>query len=340
MLVRAVGDQQTASTRYRVFAHLENLRASGFIPTVETEKKGWPGPLRAISRLRALIRDGQGGVPADLIFVHRRTYPPFFARRLRRPGVPIVFDFDDALFLPPPGAPQDERATRRFGRNFYATVAQANVVICGNQVLAREVQHPSVEILPTPVDCDVFQMSAVAAPNEPVVGWVGHGDNLPFLEALADPLRELSRRHSGFRLVVVADRPPSIEGLEVEFRKWTIEEEVSCFDGIGVGLMPLDDTPWTRAKCAFKALQYMALGIPTVASPVGMNREVVTDGVNGYLATSPESWFRAIDTILGDRERARNLAIAARQTVEAEYSLSVISDRLVSILLDARRSPA
>ncbi|MEJ2189033.1 MAG: glycosyltransferase family 4 protein, partial [Acidobacteriota bacterium] len=242
------------------------------------------------------------------------------------------FDFDDALYLPPPSVPQDERTRKRYRKNFLATVAAADLVICGNRELERHVTQKRTEVLPTAVDCERFRPDTVRSTEAPIVGWVGHADNLPFLEGLAEPLREVARRHPGFRLVVVADRPPRIEGLPIEFRVWKLEDVISCFDGIKVGLMPLDDTPWTRAKCAFKALQYMALGIPPVVSPVGMNREVVEDGDNGFLAETGDDWVRSIDVLLGDHQLARRLADDARKKVEKNYSLDMISRRLVAIL--------
>ena len=165
-----------------------------------------------------------------------------------------------------------------------------------------------------------------------VLGWVGHSDNLLYLESLEQPLRELARRHPQMRLIVVADRPPHLPGLPVEFRRWTLAEEIRCFDGMGIGLMPLDDSAWARGKCAFKAIQYMALGIPPVASPVGMNREVIRHGENGMLAGNEREWFDAIDGLLANPARARTLGLEGRRSVVAHYSLDVVSRRLVQIL--------
>jgi hypothetical protein len=125
-----------------------------------------------------------------------------------------------------------------------------------------------------------------------------------------------------------------IDEVPVEFEPWSLETEVSCFDGMAVGLMPLDDSPWTRAKCSFKLLQYMALGIPAVASPVGMNREVMEDGVNALVASSSSDWFDAIDRLLSDRELAARIARAGRDTVEQRYSLAVLSPKLVGVLAE------
>ena len=330
--MRAVGDECVASTRYRVLAHRDALEGAGFATEVQLQSGSRSKLGRVPARLAELVADTWGSLPADILFIHRRTYPPFFARRQRRPGVPLVFDFDDALYLPPPSASQDEGTRGRFRRNFLATVVAADLVLCGNPELASQVPNGRTAILPTPVDCELFRPEAMKPAADPVVGWVGHADNLPFLEALADPLREVARRHPNFRLVVAADRPPKIDGVPVEFRPWNLEDEVRCFDEIRVGLMPLEDTPWTRAKCAFKALQYMALGIPPVVSPVGMNREIVVDGDNGFVAVHPEEWVRSIDALLTDNAMAHRLAGAARKTVESEFSLTLTSRRLVAML--------
>jgi glycosyltransferase involved in cell wall biosynthesis len=149
---------------------------------------------------------------------------------------------------------------------------------------------------------------------------------------LGGPLREIARRHEGFRLIVVADREPSIPGVEIEYRRWSLETEISCFDGIGVGVMPLDDTPWARGKCAFKAIQYMALGVPCVVSPVGANRELVTHGENGLLAGNADEWVDALDALLSSQELARRLGAEGRRTVLGSYSLEVVSRRLVKLL--------
>lgn len=332
IVVRAVGNEQVASTRFRVMAHLGALHSAGFDVELELQSALRFSLFYAPLRLWELLRDTATRPDADLLFLHRRTYPPPFARRLAGFNLPVVFDLDDALYLPPPSASQTRANLARYRRNFDATAHTADLVLCGSFEAAREVPHSRVEILPTPVDCRRFRPDAVVAATTPTIGWVGHSDNLPYLEALADPFRELSRRHPGLRLVVVADRPPHLDGLAVEFRKWTLADEVSCFTGMTIGLMPLDDTPWARAKCAFKLLQYMALGIPAVASPVGMNPEVVKDGVNGLLARGPEDWLATVDRLLGDPDLRRGLAAEGRRTVEQHYSLEVVSSQLLTLL--------
>ncbi len=212
-----------------------------------------------------------------------------------------------------------------------------DLVLCGNTELADRLPHGRYELLPTPIDTEIFAPSRVDRDPD-VLGWVGHSDNLGYLESLHEPLMELRRRHPRLRLIVVADRPPSLPGVDVEFRRWSLDSELSCFDGMGIGLMPLDDSPWARGKCAFKAIQYMALGIPTVASPVGMNAEVIRHGESGFLASGEREWVDQLDRLLSDPGLAGRVGAAGRRRVEERYSLTVVSRRLVEILDQLDRS--
>ncbi len=335
LLVLPVGDATVASVRYRVLAHLPALEAAGFAPRVRLAPPSRSGPAGRISRLLDLVRDIREPGPERTVFVHRKTYPPWFAARLRRPGRVLVYDMDDALDLPPPGREPAPALAERHRVNFQATMSAADLVVCGNAELAAKVAHGRTRILPTPIDTDRFRPGAAAPPAGPALGWVGHSDNFAYLEGLGEALREVSRRHPRTKLVVVADRAPSIPGIDLEFRRWTLDTEISCFDGIGVGLMPLHDTPWARAKCAFKAIQYMALGIPAVASPVGMNREVIRDGVSGFLPGDERAWVAALDTLLSDPERARAVGAAGRRAVEERYALASASRALIGWLSEA-----
>jgi glycosyltransferase involved in cell wall biosynthesis len=328
-----VSDERGASTRYRVLAHLEALEDAGLRCQVRTPlDSGRTGVERLVRRAADLVTDLYSPVSEDLLFIHRKTYLPPLASRLRRERRPVVFDMDDAIDLPPPGKEPGRLARERYRRNFEATVSAADLVICGNDYLASRLPHQRFEVLPTPIDTRRFSPGRLPVPGEPAVGWVGYSDNLPYLQSLDDVFRELARRHPGFRLIVVADRPMTIDGVKIEFRRWSLEEEVACFGGIRVGLMPMTDSPWARGKCAFKALQYMALGIPTVASPVGMNRQLIHHGENGFLPRDSEGWIEALDALLSDPERARTIGWEGRRSVVAGYSLDVVSARLVELL--------
>lgn len=327
-----VADERGASTRYRVLAHREALRAAGYqteirFPPSRALRGSFRGFWRALDRVRDVVAYRR----ADLLFVHRKTYPRPLSDWLHGAAPRRVFDMDDALDLPPPSRSLNDAETRRYRRRFERTVNAFDLVLCGNEDLAGRLPHDRYELLPTPIDTERFAPSRVTR-DPKALGWVGHSDNLGYLESLHEPLRELSRRHPGLRLIVVADRPPHLPGVEVEFRRWTLETEIAGFDGMGIGLMPLDDTPWARGKCAFKAIQYMALGLPTVASPVGMNSEVIRHGDSGFLANEEREWVEALDRLLSDPDLAGRVGAAGRRRVEERYSLRVVSRRLVEIL--------
>ncbi len=332
LLALVVGDRTTASTRHRVLAYLNTMREAGFLPNVRFEPAPTGARLRDRMRRLTELFITTGRPRTNLVLVHRRTFPPLFARRLGRAGAPVVWDLDDALDLPPPSVAERPAVCRRYRRNFVATADIMDRAICGNLEIAGRLPHRRFEILPTPVDARRFHPGALRPSAEPVLGWVGHSDNLAYLEALAAPLREVAGRVPGLRVVVVADRSPRLDGLDVEFRRWTLESELTCFEGIRVGLMPLPDTPWTRAKCSFKMIQYMALGIPVVASPVGMNRNVVTDGVTGLTAERPQDWVEAMTRLLIDADLSRRLAHEGRALVERRFDVAVLAPRFTAIL--------
>lgn len=329
LLVIPVGGASVASVRYRVLAHLPALERAGLAPRVRFP---WTGG--KLARALDLLADARAARVAGTVLVHRKTFPPFFAARLRRTDAPIVFDVDDAIDLPPPASAASPSELRRYATNFRATAEAADLVICGNREIASRLPHARFVILPTPIDTGRFRPGVLAPPSLPALGWVGHSDNFGYLESIAEPLREVIRRHPATPLIVVADRKPELPGLPVEFRKWTLAGEIDCFSGMAVGLMPLLDTPWARAKCSFKAIQYMSLGIPAVLSPVGMNRDLVRDGENGFLPADEAAWVRALDALLEDAALRARVGEAGRATVERDYSLDAVSARLVSILRD------
>ncbi len=333
LMVLAVGNEMTASTRFRVLAYLSALKEAGYSTSVVFQAaRPTIRLMRLPLRLRDELADLRRASSSDLLLVQRRCYPPLLTPLLRRRGRPMLFDFDDAIFLPSPSESQTGASLRRYRRNFDATASAADMVLCGNSELAGSVPYARTTVLPTAVDCERFHPESVAPVQGQTVGWVGHSGNLDCLEAIAGPLREIARRYPLFKLVVVSDREPRLEGVPVEFRRWTLEGETDNLRGIGIGLMPLGDSPWTRGKCAFKLLQYMALGLPSIASPVGMNREVIETGENGLLASSDDEWVGCLDLLLRRSDLRQRLGQAGRRTVMSRYDLPLVSRRLVAVL--------
>jgi glycosyltransferase involved in cell wall biosynthesis len=281
-------------------------------------------------------RLGQMVAPGDpdVIFVYREGAPlaPVWFERLQTLRAPVVVDFDDALYLP--DASPANAWTRRVkrGDKVAALCRMARHVTVGNAVLAEFASGHAraVTVVPSTIDTDVYQVAPRPANPRPVVGWTGSPTTVPHLLGLVPALRRL-RRSTDFELRVIGGTV-AIAGLDVQCRPWSAATEVEDLRALDVGVMPLPDDEWSRGKCGMKALQYMALGIPPVVSPVGANRTIVQDGVNGVLAATEDEWVDALGRLLADAPLCQRLGEAARRTVEDCYSARVHAPRLAHVL--------
>jgi len=170
-----------------------------------------------------------------------------------------------------------------------------------------------------------------------VIGWSGSFSTVPFMDSLKPVLQDLAKTER-FRLRVIGASVYEIPGVEVDALPWIPKSEVEDLRPMDIGLMPIIDDEFSRGKCGLKALQYMALGIPPVVSPVGVNSEIVQDGVNGLLATTPDEWKAKLALLLRDRELRQRLGAAARRTVEGKYSAAIQSKRVFDIFNAAASS--
>jgi glycosyltransferase involved in cell wall biosynthesis len=168
-----------------------------------------------------------------------------------------------------------------------------------------------------------------------IIGWSGTSGNLRLLEALDCELAAVLERFQGAHLRVICDRAPNfnrVPASRVEFIHWSPETEVDALRDLSVGLMPLTDTEWSRGKCAFKMLTYMACGVPAVVSPIGMNAELLAEAEVGFGATTTDDWIEAISILLKDGSLAATLGENGRKQVETAYSVNVIAPRLAAIM--------
>jgi glycosyltransferase involved in cell wall biosynthesis len=164
------------------------------------------------------------------------------------------------------------------------------------------------------------------------LGWLGSSSTIRYLELIRGALESLSGMFPGIRLKIVSDSFLSFNNIPVENKMWNSEDEISDLHSFDVGLMPLTDDVWTRGKCGFKLLQYMAAGIPVVCSPVGMNRDIVQDGVQGYWAETQDEWIEKLSLLIRDPLLRKKMADEGRKQVDANYSLSANSVKLMDMI--------
>jgi len=250
--------------------------------------------------------------------------------------IPYVVDYDDAIFHRY-DLHQDLLVRASLGHKIDAVMRRATLVIAGNYYLAdraRQAGAKRVEILPTAVDLDRYHLTPRS--NKPVfsVGWIGSPVTIHYLASLQPALSKVCAGGKT-RLILVGSGPIELPGVPTEVRVWSEETEVSSIRDFDVGVMPLPDDPWARGKCSYKLVQYLACALPAVASPVGMNRQIIKENVNGLLAATEEDWVCALTHLLDNPGLCETMGRAGRVTVEERYCLQVTAPRLLALLTEA-----
>jgi len=333
------------SARFRVRQHVDVLREMGVcirerIPPIEkyAPAPGWMSRLTQYGCPGFLVECGWRAVKRSAripgILESRRSQVTWL-ERLLLPGRlteewllkrPLVFDVDDAIWLFPPGGLHAAAAVGR----------RADVVVAGNEYIADwfRAHARQVRVIPTAVDTDHYHPGRGSHADGFTVGWIGTSSNLPFLEAIEAPLRRFLEEHPDSRLLVVADRPPMFRAVprnKVRYIPWSMGGEAEALREMHVGLMPLPDTEWTRGKCSFKMLLYMATGIPAVVSPVGMNREILDIGSVGVGANDDEGWYEALSCYHRDPHRRESDGREGRAIAVQKFGKRIVAKALLQI---------
>jgi glycosyltransferase involved in cell wall biosynthesis len=347
--------EEAAGFRFRLAQYIPHLDAAGFDvvakPFYTTEffrlvyrpghhvRKAAIFARLALGRARSL----ESLSAYQLVFIYREAFPigpPLIERALaRRAQPPVIYDFDDAIFLPNVSEANRVVASLKYPRKVPIIIRHSDHVIVGNDYLAdysRE-YNSAVTMIPTCVDTARFvPRTPNDAPNgtDPVVGWIGSPTTTPYLLRMEDVLRRVRERHPFELRVSGAGRDVAFRGVAVRNVPWSLDREVELFNTCDVGVYPLVDNEWSKGKCGFKAIQFMACGVPVVAAAVGVNRCIIQDGVNGFLASTEDEWVEKIGRLLSDPDLRARFAAAGRRTIEGRYSLNVNAPKLVATFRD------
>lgn len=339
-----------ASSRLRFLQHMPWLRDAGVDCTVQAffsdemlqtrYQSGRYPRMQVLSaygeRVRQLMRCRQ----FDLVWIEKEALPwlPAWFECFLLRDAPYVLDYDDAIFHN-----YDLHASkwvrRSLGRRIDRLMARASLVVSGNEYLAqraRDAGAPWVEVVPTVVDLDHYECASKGTGYggaAPCIVWIGSPSTVQYLAQIEEPLTMLARQFP-FRLRVVG-ATLAMPGVNVECVPWSEATEAQSIAQCDVGIMPLADSPWERGKCGYKLIQYMACGLPVVASPVGVNQEIVQEGQNGYLAEGGGEWVEKLLHLLGDPGLREVMGRAGRLRVEAKYCVQQVAPRLAVLLCKA-----
>ncbi|WP_246013114.1 glycosyltransferase [Pigmentiphaga humi] len=285
-------------------------------------------------RIMAIMRSRK----FDLIWIEKECLPwipAWVELSLLKNGTPYVLDYDDAVFHY-----YDQHSKglvrRILGQKHTDLIRNASLVIAGNEYLntyARQAGAHNVVVIPTAIDLERYPVPKSKAGTTvtlPHVGWIGQRSTAHFLRPLAPLFSELEAQGKG-RFSAIGIDTKAFD-LPMHSIPWSESTEVASISSLDVGIMPLVDGPFERGKCGYKLIQYMACGIPVIASPVGVNGKIVEQGRNGFLAATDEDWNRALSTLLENPELRKEMGAEGRQIVENEYCIQVTGPRLVQSL--------
>lgn len=346
LLVLSRYDRLGASSRLRIMQYLPALAEAGIEATVapfsddqyleRLYSRRSVASQAASSYMRRLWSLATSQRP-DAIWLQKELLPwlPWATERLVLPrGVPVVTDYDDAVFH------RYDLHRRPLVRRFLGTkidhaMAASALVMAGNPYLAQRASKAGagrVDIVPTVVDVAAYGEARLpAADGRLRIGWIGTpGTWALYGVPMLPMLLGLARDHDA--VIRNVGGGSAISDAHLETLPWSEESESQMIQGMDIGLMPLDDSPWSRGKCGYKIIQYMACGLPVVASPVGVNVDIVEEGVTGFLASSETEWRQAIELLLADPSLRRRMGAAGRRRVEDRYSLQVWGPKVASLL--------
>ncbi len=275
----------------------------------------------------------------DYVIVYREAHFwgwAIFEKLLSMSRAALIFDFDDAIWLNDTSESNKNLSWLKSSAKTAKIARLANVVTVGNSFLADYARqsNPNVVIVPTAIDTDAYKYRG-AVDSEPVmIGWIGSTTTLKHFQNAIPALTAIKQKYGNrVNFKVIVDVDCEVPELGLKSTKWRKDTEVEELNKVDIGIMPLPDDRWSCGKCGFKGIQYMALGIATVMSPVGVNTDIIEHGVNGFLASTDSEWIDCLSQLIESVELRQRLGKAARKTIDERYSVRSQQGNLLNAIL-------
>jgi len=333
------GGARVPSARFRLRQMIQSLDAldikvkefipviSSYPPRAKLLRPLW-GILALLARLPAVVSSYR----YDVVFLQREMISTLTTLE-KFTNNPKIVDIDDAIWL------------HKDGRFAQKLVEMSEGTVCGNNFISAWASSycNNVIVIPTAIDSNRFKPKPEQGNQGGVIiGWSGTSGGFKYLYAIEEALVKLVNARNDIKIRVVSDRPPLFKSLpanKIEFVAWSSEIEVSTIQEMSIGIMPLDDSEWSKGKCSFKMLTYMACGIPVVVSPVGMNADVLAKGKCGFGASNHTEWEEALLLLLGNEHLCSEMGMEGRKIVEENYSIRVVAPKLASFIKTIANRP-
>ncbi len=311
-------------------------RIRSMIPALEAD--GWKWDILILpskTYYRRIIRHRRLIQKADVVLMSKLKPVPLESMLIRKWARRVVYDIDDAIYYKRPRTVGDPPGKSWWRMKKFGTACRvSDLVIAGNTVLAGKAAAftDKIEILPTPLDTSRYPEVPSGTRSPHTLVWIGLPNNLNYLELIRPVLGRLSQEVTDLRLKIISSRFPDWPEIPVVPCPWHPDTEAEHLATSGIGIMPLSDDDWARGKCAFKLLQYMAAGLACVASPVGVNADVVSHGTTGFLAQTQREWYRHLKTLIDHPEKQQCFGQAGREKIQTEFDTQVVGARLIALL--------
>lgn len=314
-----------AASRYRVLQYIPYLQGRG----VETKILSYPRSLGENWRFFESLPY------FDIVFLQRKRPTSWRLWLLRKRANRIVFDFDDSIMYRNSTAENPISKTRQ--RRFIRMLKASDAVIAGNEYLKKEAlkYNPNVEVIPSPIDIERYsQKSYDSKKTEVVLGWIGDYGSIHYLERMRPIFNTVGEKYAHLKLKIVSGVFFDCDRIEVIKKQWSAEDEIRDLQSFDIGLMPLMDDPWSWGKCGLKILQYQGVGVPVVCTPVGINRDLVADGENGFWARGQKEWVEKLSILIENFQLRRRMGLKGREKVRKGYSLQECAPRMYQFCED------
>ena len=273
----------------------------------------------------------------DFVYIHREVTPigpPIFewiiAKIFKKK---IIFDFDDSIWVKIASVANPKVASLKCSWKVANICKYSKTVSVGNDFLAEYARKycKDVRIIPTVVNTDLYHNKIKnQEENNFTIGWTGTYTNLYNLQLIKNVIRELQKKYN-FKFLIIANRDPMLEKVKYTYKKWELATEIEDLLQMHIGIMPLINSEVELGKCAFKAIQYMSLGIPPVVSPVGANKKVVIDGENGFWANDEKQWYDNLEKLITNHQLRTEMGTKARNRIIANYSVNANKDKFLQL---------
>jgi glycosyltransferase involved in cell wall biosynthesis len=312
-----------AASRYRVLQYLPYLKSEGVEATVSLYPRTLKENVRFFNDLSQY----------DIVFLQRKRFNQPRLSLLRKRAKRLIYDFDDSVMYRNSKAKNPFSSTRK--RRFVQMIKNADFVIAGNEFLKNEVLpfNQNVEVIPTAINEERYLLKTYSVhPVKVTLGWIGDHGSIHYLEKMRPIFERLGEKYPHVELKIVCDTFFDCDRMKVIKKNWSSEEEVADLQGFDIGLMPLVDDPWSWGKCGLKIVQYQGVGLPVICTPVGINRDLVEDGVNGFYAKTPEEWEKKLCFLIENSGLREQMGREGRKRVLKNYTDRTCAPRLFSVL--------